>query len=89
MDAGQRHCHCGKQGGSHCQATSRVANGGLVAIAADADAQRAAHQVVRQGVEIVEPGDVPQFVLHDGQQIDLIDGPRIHGLQLLGDSARL
>ena len=36
-----------------------------------------------RGVKIVQPGDVPQFVLHDGQQVDPIHGPRVHGLQLL------
>ena len=50
--------------------------------------QHAAHQVVRQGVEIVEAGDVPEFMLHDGQQVDPIYGPRIHGLQLPATAGR-
>ena len=38
-------------------------------------------------VQIVEPGDVSEFVFHDGQQIDPIHRPWINGPQLLAAAA--
>jgi hypothetical protein len=36
-------------------------------ISTGADAQQAAHQVVHRSVKIAQPGNVPQFVLHNRQ----------------------
>ena len=37
-------------------------------------AQHTIHDVARQGIQITQAGDVPQLVLHDGQQVDPIQG---------------
>ena len=47
--------------------------------AANTHAQHAVHDVFRQGVTIAQSGNVSQFVLHHGQQIDLVDGTGIDG----------
>ena len=52
-----------------------------------ASAEHAVHQVVRHGIQVAQAGDVAEFVLDDGQQVDVIHGPRVHRLQLL--AARL
>ena len=42
-----------------------------------AGAQYTAHQLIGQRVEIVEPGNVPQLVLHDRQQVNPIHRARV------------
>jgi hypothetical protein len=37
----------------------------LLRISADTDAEDTVHHVFRQGVEVVESGDVSEFVFHD------------------------
>jgi len=58
---------------------------GVRDVSTDADAQHVAHKVVGQVVYILQSGDMPQLVLHDGQQVNAIHGPRINRPQLLVD----
>ena len=48
----------------------------------DAHAEHAVHDTFGHRAEIIEPGQMAQFMLHDGQQIDVIDRPRIDGFHL-------
>ena len=42
-----------------------------------ASAEHAVHQVVRHGIQVAQAGDVAEFVLDDGQQVDVIHGLRV------------
>lgn len=50
--------------------------------ATDTDAEDAVHYVSRRGTQVAQAGDMPQFVFHDGQQVDVGQGPRVNGTQL-------
>jgi hypothetical protein len=45
--------------------------------ATDTDAEHAVHKVVRHAVIIAQSNDVPQFMFHHGQQVDVIHGLRV------------